>query len=521
MCGGKMSDKPTKNIALEDRIKFVDDKKDKPSPTDPYLWKILIVDDEPDVHRVTELALSDVKFSDQPISFLHAYSEEEAREIIAKEWDIALILLDVVMEGDYSGLKLVNYVRDDRANAVTQIIIRTAYPSLVPERSVIMEYDINGYINKEDATASKLSVNIVTALRRYSKSRQTIPEQARISSEDQIMEDLSSNISMQKNSEGPLKILIVDDEESVHSVTKFVLRSFSFEGREVINLHAYSAKEAKLIIDEHHDVAVILLDIIMETNDAGLDVIKYVRNTLELTATRIILRTGQAGNLDVRDLIESYDINGFKNKSEITAENFFGTIYTSLRSYKQVVQLEKQQDVLLSYMSSNNSETILSDKRLFDEHPITRLKRSTNYDRPLAIMMVELGQFNQINDTLKENIRNQLLTQVIQRILLTLRDSDLVGRFGDSDLVVLLEDFGHKKDIADVARRIIKALSQSFVIDEFCMEISASIGITIRNSCANNSQLLREADIAMRDAKLSGGNTFRYYSQHMDETIQH
>ncbi len=511
-----MPDELNKDVALDDRIKFVDDKEDQPIHSSLISWKILIVDDEADVHRVTEHVLSDFVFSGQPISFLHAYSEEEAREIIDKQHDIALILLDVVMEEDYSGLKLINYIRDDKADSITQIIIRTAYPAFAPEQTIIMEYDVNGYINKVDATASNLSTNIIVALHRFSHLSEATSNRNLIESEDQIKEDLVSD-PVPFDSDRPLKVLIVDDEESVHSVTKFVLRDFSFENREIINLHAYSAKEAKLIVDEHPDVAVILLDIIMETNDAGLEVIKYVRDTLELTTPRIILRTGQAANLDVKDLIESYDVNDFKNKSEITAENFFDTLYTSIRSYKQILYLEHQQDMLLSYVSDNNSMYNVSGKRLYEEHPITRLKRGSKDNENQAIMIVEIDNFDEIKDTLGDEVSNHFMNEVIKRILQMLRDIDLIGRFGGNELVILLENYGKKENISNVAKRMIKELSKSFVFDDHTIKTGVNIGITIRINSVDNSQLLREADIAMREAKSSGLNTFKYYSDDMDE----
>ncbi|MCG7934912.1 MAG: DUF3369 domain-containing protein [Candidatus Thiodiazotropha taylori] len=130
-------------------------------------WRILIVDDEPDVHAVTELALEDLQFADQGIEFGHAYSAREAKEYLKQCPDTALILLDVVMESDQAGLELVNVIRNELNNDLVRIILRTGQPGQAPEREVILRYDINDYREKTDLTSLKLFSSVVSALRNY------------------------------------------------------------------------------------------------------------------------------------------------------------------------------------------------------------------------------------------------------------------------------------------------------------------------------------------------------------------
>lgn len=131
-------------------------------------WKILIVDDEADVHNVTAFMLAGQKFQNRAFSFLHAYSGEEAKTVLAAEKDIAIILLDVVMESDDSGLKLVRYIREDLKNLATRIILRTGQPGKAPATRVILEYDIDDYKEKTELTLEKMLVTIISALRSYS-----------------------------------------------------------------------------------------------------------------------------------------------------------------------------------------------------------------------------------------------------------------------------------------------------------------------------------------------------------------
>ncbi len=130
-------------------------------------WKVLIIDDEPDVHTVTELALKRFNFDERGLEFLHAYSAAEAKVILSNESDLAIVFLDVVMESDQAGLELVSYIRQEIGNSAVRIILRTGQPGQAPEQTVIREYDINDYRNKAELTANKLFTLIYASLRSY------------------------------------------------------------------------------------------------------------------------------------------------------------------------------------------------------------------------------------------------------------------------------------------------------------------------------------------------------------------
>lgn len=134
----------------------------------------------------------------------------------------------------------------------------------------------------------------------------------------------------------PWKVLVVDDEEDVHSVTTLALGSFEFQGRSLELLHAYSAREAQDILTENSDIALILLDVVMETDMAGLDLVAYIRKDLKNYAVRIVLRTGQSGQVPEHQVIRAYDINDYKNKTELTAAKLYTILYANLRSYKDI-----------------------------------------------------------------------------------------------------------------------------------------------------------------------------------------
>jgi response regulator RpfG family c-di-GMP phosphodiesterase len=154
----------------DDEIIFADDNhddEDNHKQTNKGLWKILIVDDEEQIHAVTKMALRGVTYDNKQLHYISAYSSKEAKEILSYEDDIALILLDVVMESDDAGLELSKYIRKEMNNNLSRIILRTGQPGQAPEKNVILDYDINDYKNKSELTSQGLFTAVISALRSY------------------------------------------------------------------------------------------------------------------------------------------------------------------------------------------------------------------------------------------------------------------------------------------------------------------------------------------------------------------
>lgn len=132
-------------------------------------------------------------------------------------------------------------------------------------------------------------------------------------------------------------VLVVDDDRSVLDVTRLVLSRFRFDDRGVDCLEAGSAAEAQIILQSRDDIAVILLDVVMEHDTAGLHLVEYIRNELGNRRIRIILRTGQAGFAPEYRVVQNYDINDYLAKSESTQERLFVSLTTALRGYRDIV----------------------------------------------------------------------------------------------------------------------------------------------------------------------------------------
>jgi signal transduction histidine kinase len=139
----------------------------------------------------------------------------------------------------------------------------------------------------------------------------------------------------------PWPVLVVDDDPQVHDMTRVLLRDFRFEGRGFHMIGAGSAAEAVPILVGNPDIPVVLLDVVMETPHAGLDLARRIRDEMGNHAIRIILRTGQPGDAPEREVVVGYDVNDYKSKAELTAQKLFTALVGALRSWRDIVTIER------------------------------------------------------------------------------------------------------------------------------------------------------------------------------------
>lgn len=169
------------------------------------------------------------------------------------------------------------------------------------------------------------------------------------------------------------KIIVADDEVEVHNVTRMVLSDYEFEGKTLEFHSAYSAAETRRLIQQHPDTAIILLDVVMETDDAGLQLASYIRDELKNRFVRIILRTGQPGKAPEKDVIINYDINEYKEKTELTVQKLFTTITSALRSYRDLRIIEKNRMGLEQIIQSSGKLFEIQSLKNFANGVLTQL----------------------------------------------------------------------------------------------------------------------------------------------------
>ena len=139
----------------------------------------------------------------------------------------------------------------------------------------------------------------------------------------------------------PWVVLVADDDEMVHLVTELVLKDLTFEGRPIKLVRANSAAETHRFLADHGGVAVLLLDVVMETVSAGLDLVPVIRTDLKNRELRIIVRTGQAGYEEQSSIIRRFDINGFTRKEDLKHQDLRDTVILGLRAYRDILTAKR------------------------------------------------------------------------------------------------------------------------------------------------------------------------------------
>lgn len=178
----------------------------------------------------------------------------------------------------------------------------------------------------------------------------------------------------------PWKIIIADDEEEVHAMTRMVMKKFEFEGRAVELISAYSGKQTIEIMEKQPDVAIILLDVVMENENSGLEVVKKIRDELRNPFVRIILRTGQPGQAPEEDVIRNYDINDYKSKTELTVQKLYTAVIASLRAYQGMRIIETNRIGLERIINSSRDLFEMQSLRSFSKNAIMQMCQLIAHD---------------------------------------------------------------------------------------------------------------------------------------------
>ncbi|MCM0755182.1 DUF3369 domain-containing protein [Desulfovibrio aminophilus] len=193
-------------------------------------------------------------------------------------------------------------------------------------------------------------------------------------------EDRAAPATTHPQRKEPWKLLVVDDEEEVHKVTRLVLAGFSYDDRGLEFLHAYSGGEARRMVAEHPDIAVILLDVVMEDYDSGLKLVRHIREELKNKFARIILRTGQPGHAPESRVIVEYDINDYKEKTEITAQKLVTTMVAALRTYRDMLTIEANRKGLERILAAASDIFRLGSLETFVGGVLTQLTSLLNIE---------------------------------------------------------------------------------------------------------------------------------------------
>ena len=227
----------------------------------------------------------------------------------------------------------------------------------------------------------------------------------------------------------PWKILVADDEPEIHKITRIALKGYVFENRGVELLSAYSGQDVMDILDREDDVALILLDVVMEKENTGLDLVRHIREFMGNTTIRIVLRTGQPGKAPEQKVIALYDINDYKAKTELTAQKLFTAVTASLRAYQNLQTIERNrqglEDIIQSATAIFECRTIAQFSSRVLNHLLkligkdtesgsvrTSLYAATSIQSNMQIMAATGDYLQKIDQNVTEVLPQKIISQV-------------------------------------------------------------------------------------------------------------
>ena len=301
------------------------------------------------------------------------------------------------------------------------------------------------------------------------------------------------------------RLMVIDDEPDVHRATTFALAGVKILGRSLQFLHAYSASEAIQMLHTEQDIAVVLLDVVMEREDAGLALVKTIRQDFKLTELRIILRTGQPGYAPEIETIHDFDINDYKTKSELTRTKLYATVTAALRAYEQIRKLDELAFYdRLSRLPNRNKFIDLSDERL-----------ASGRFSDDVIAILDIDDFSEINDALGHQQGDRLLQSVADRLKLELGTNIILARIGG-------DTFGLMGSAADLEpKRVLSLFRAPFQVQDDTMVVTATMGLTQSfGGGVTGRDALKDANIALKRAKKSRRGSFVMYSTVMGSDIR-
>lgn len=301
-------------------------------------------------------------------------------------------------------------------------------------------------------------------------------------------------------------ILVVDDDPEVHAVTDLALKGFTFEGKRLKIDNAPSAEEAKTMLSgQKYKYAIAILDVVMESDHAGLHLVKWIREELDDPYVRIVLRTGQPGQAPEREVISTFDINDYKEKTELTSQKLYTLICASLRAYRDMIAL---------YENKVGLETIIrSTAELFAHKSLDEFTQGALQQIAALLHLNEGAVYSELNtlaatrsgeqstviaatgrfkNSIRKSLEQTLDTEEMQRVNEVIKnggqefgDTHFVGVYGSKvgrTHVLLLEGL---TNLSDLDRQLIKIFGQN-------------LGVAFDNQCMSEEVELTQREIVYR-----------------------
>lgn len=455
-------------------------------------WRIMIVDDDSEVHKATLFALQDIRIDDRQLHFIHAYTAEEALSTIRADQDIAVIILDVVMENESAGLDLVKKIRHDLERSALRIILRTGQPGYAPEMRVIREYDINDYKTKSELTRVRLLTTLTTAVRSYHQLQTILAAQGGLNKIAESAADLFTHRDLTTFAEAAMRGATALAGEGAEGFLCAHPNGFSKKKDEAIVIGAtpYFASYLSHPVAECEEAAKLI---------AQAQTSQHLETCGQATAFLIPGDTGHQAFLYLKTPTP------LRPADHQLLDVFCINIGVGLENVRLISDL--------SFSAYSDSLTRLSNRSGFIARIDERLCAGNSQS---TMALVDIDHFSEFNDALGHHKGDELLLAVAQRLgtmispqmLLARVGGDVFGIFGPDELLdphILADQF-----------------KMPFAVGDYSLPIKATIGLTRADSLGKTDglELLKATNIALNRAKQGGRGRWHYYTEDMAEATR-
>jgi len=478
-----------------DDFLFIDDSDEEEilEGNESEAWRVLIVDDDPEIHSVTQLALSDLVVLGRRLEYLHAYSGQDACQLLASNPDVVLVLLDVVMETDDAGLNVVKHIREVLGRQDIRIVLRTGQPGYAPEESVIKEYDINDYKTKTELTRRKLVTTVYAAIRSYQQIA-TVTESRK--GLEKIVSGSSSLLelhSIAEYSQGTLKQLAQLIDQDIECL--FCARGQGIiEGADDLSFYIIAQQGFSSLLSNQK------LETIKDEHISKQVKTCFTQKSHQYFDNSLYLYIARGGYRAVVYLTLTEPLSDIQKQ---LLEVFLTGVAIG---YENVHLFQK-----LSNAAYKDWLTNLPNRLEFVRMLDTFSKDGSENE---VAALIDLNHFSDVNDALGQDIGNQLLAAVAQR-LKTLSCSCKVARVG-ADVFGMI---GSQDCLTPDT--LIALFEQPFIAGEQKLPINACFGFCNKEH-ANSSgvKVLNQINIALNLAKKKREEHFAYYNPEMEDETQ-
>lgn len=482
----------TNDMIDDDKLDILDDRGSSLGAPGRHrkFWRILIVDDDREVHNATLFALHDILIDGRPLEFLHAYSGAEALAILRSETDIAVALLDVVMEHESSGLDLVRTIRQELGLSELRIILRTGQPGYAPEMRVIRDYDINDYKTKSELTRIRLLTTLTTAIRSFDQIRTIMAGRRGLTLIVNSAADLFSRRALSGFAEGvltqlsallglpPEGLLCARDAHPAAPGEPRPLMVVGAAGRYsgLINRSLDEVDDPTIVSDVRRCLTEKLniyddnSTVLYFTGDDGKNAAVFLATREPLSATD-------------RQLLEVFCVN-----IAIGLENV--NLFSDLK-----------------FLAYSDLLTRLPNRRGFID-AIDNHRAQGKLDWTVAL--IDIDHFSEINDALGHQKGDTLLLAAAQRLRTALGAGHTLARISGDVFGLLAPDAS-----LDPAA-LLALFEEPIAVDDYLLPVQATIGLTrLAEEKGSGLDLLKTTNIALNRAKKDRRGRWQYYTHDM------